>query len=95
MSDFELDPDAVATQAAHLRDEQAGLAGMAQVPRPDTGETTALTDAVLAQLEQATAELAAALGELAEDVDQCLALYDEADGAAQWGLALMMKLALS
>jgi hypothetical protein len=95
MSDFQFDPDAIAPLPAGLRDQQAALLGATTLPSPDTGGSTAATAEAVRRLAAGATSVAARLGTLAGDLDECLAVYAGADDQVFRALELRMAGALS
>ena len=95
MSDFQFDPDAIAPLPAGLRAQLAALLGATTIPSPDTGGSTADTAEAVRRLAGAATALAWRLDTLACDLDECLAVYAEADDDVFQALELRMAGALS
>ena len=95
MSDFQFDPDAIAPLPAGLRAQQAAVLGATTVPSPDTGGSTAPPPRPYAASPPAATALAGRLDTLAGDLDECLAVYAEADDDVFQALELRMAGALS
>lgn len=95
MSDIDIDPFRMGEQADRLRATQPDLAGLPDIAVPDTGETSPHASAVLHRLAEVGDELSAALGQLASDLDHCLAAYAAADGQASFVMELLMRAAFS
>ena len=95
MSDFQFDPDSIAPLPAALRAQQASVLAAATVPSPDTGGSTADTAEAVRRLAAAATAIAERLDALAEDLDECLAVYAEADDDVFQALELRMAGALS
>ena len=95
MSDFLFDPDAIAPLPAGLRAQQASVLGATTVASPDTGGSTAATAEAVRRLTAGATELAGRLDTLAGDLDECLAVYAEADDDVFRALELRMAGALS
>lgn len=95
MNAFELDPDVMADQATRLSNARAGLAGLGNLPRPDTGETTPLTSTVLDNLDAGIVELGEELDDLAATLATCLDTYEQVDSETGAGLEFLMRIVLS
>ena len=95
MSDFQFDPDAIAPLPAALRAQQASVLAATTVTSPDTGGSTADTAEAVRRLAGAATALAGRLDTLACDLDECLAVYAEADDDVFQALELRMAGALS